>query len=90
MIPKHEDILAKLEKIEELLHAIFKSQLAPVLEKELGDQKMADLYEFTGTMSQSELKKKLKCSPNTITDAWKRWEQLGLLVKKGKQYRKVL
>jgi transposase len=64
--------------------------LAPVLQKEFADPRTRELYELTGTYGQREIKKKLNMSANTISDAWKRWEQLGLLTREGQEYRKVL
>jgi transposase len=62
----------------------------PVLQVELADPRMAELYDLTGTYSQREIKKKLNMSATTISEAWKRWERLGLLVREGQEYRRVV
>ena len=84
------EVVKKLNRIEQLLVLLAKAYLAPVLQKELADPRMLQLYELTGTHGQREIKKKLNMSANTISDAWKRWEQLGLLTREGQEYHKVL
>jgi hypothetical protein len=84
------EIIASLRRLEASLEILVKAQLAPVAEVEFANQKMATLYELTGHATQPEIKKRLRISANTISDTWKRWERLGLLVKDGQRYRKVL
>lgn len=84
------EVLNKLNRIEQLLVLVTKAQLEHVLQKEFADPRMRQLYELTGTHGQREIKKKLNMSANTISDAWKRWEQLGLLTREGQEYRRVL
>jgi DNA-binding MarR family transcriptional regulator len=85
-----EEVLETLKRIEEWLSIIAKTQLAPIAKSEFADQKMAKLYNMTGKASQTEIQKALKLSPNTISEAWKRWELQGLLIREGQRYRKVL
>jgi DNA-binding MarR family transcriptional regulator len=84
------EVLKSLNRIEQLLVLLTKAYLAPVLQKEFADPRMLQLYELTGTHGQREIKKKLNMSANTISDAWKRWERLGLLTREGQEYRRVL
>ena len=84
------EVLKSLSRIEQLLVLLTKTQLAPLLQQEFADPRMAQPYELTGSRGQREIKKKLNLSANTISDAWKRWEQMGLLVKEGQEYRRVL
>jgi DNA-binding MarR family transcriptional regulator len=84
------EILNKLARLEQLLLLLTRTQLEPVLQKEFADPKMRKLYDLTGTHGQREIKKELNMSANTISDAWKRWERMGLLVKEGQEYRKVI
>jgi hypothetical protein len=86
----YSKMLKRLARIEELLELLTKTKLAAVLQKELNDPRMAQLYDLTGSHGQREIKKKLSMSANTISDAWNRWEQLGLLVREGKEYRRVM
>ena len=82
--------VAHLERIEELLEVLVKCSLAGVISRELTDPRMQSLYEFTGTLGVTEIAKKLRCSATIVCETWQKWERLGLLVKKGKRYRKVL
>jgi DNA-binding MarR family transcriptional regulator len=84
------EVLKRLNRIEQLLVLLTKTHLAPLLQKELADPRIAQLYELTGSYGQREIKKKLNMSANTISDAWKRWEQMGLLVREGQEYRRVV
>ncbi|MCH8151782.1 MAG: hypothetical protein IH830_05360 [Planctomycetes bacterium] len=89
-MPNDADILASLRRIEDLLRTITKAQLAPIIQRELCDDKTQQLYELTGTMAQKDICKALSRSASTVSDTWKRWERLGLLTKDRGHYRKVL
>jgi hypothetical protein len=84
------EILGYLKRIEELLTIVAKTQLGPILQREIEDKRMAELWELTGKATQREVKTKLNMSADTISSAWQRWERLGLLVREGKEYRRVL
>jgi hypothetical protein len=82
--------VAVLERIVELLEASVRLQMGPVLEREVSDQKMRQLYDATGIMTATDLAKRFHVSATTVCAAWKRWEEAGLLVKHGKSFRKVI
>ena len=83
------EALNLLRRMEQWLAILAKAQLAPIMKAELSDPRMADLYKLTGTYGQRDIKKKMNMSANTISEAWKRWERQGLIIKEGKEYRKV-
>jgi DNA-binding MarR family transcriptional regulator len=85
----NEEALSLLRRMEQWLGMLAKAQLAPVMKAELTDPRMAELYKLTGAYGQREIKKKMNMSANTISEAWKRWERQGLIIKEGKEYRKV-
>lgn len=87
---EESDVLTSLQHIEDLLTILVKVQLANVTAREFSDTKMKKLYDLTGDRSARELAKEMKCSPMKISRTWQRWENLGLLIKDGKTYRKVL
>ena len=83
-------IASLLQKTNELLTVLAKTALGPVIDQELNDPKRQKLYELTGgSLPVREIAKKVGISAGAISGHWKRWEQLGLLVKDGKQYRRV-
>jgi len=84
------EVIKKLNRIEQLLVLLAKAHLASMLREEFVDARMAQLYELTGTHGQRETKKRLNMSANTISEAWQRWEQMGLLTRDGKEYRRVI
>jgi hypothetical protein len=59
-----------LKRIEALLLIIVRTQLGPILEKELADDRMRQLYELTGSITANDAAKKLKCSATKIVEAW--------------------
>ncbi len=81
---------AVLTRIEYLLQVIAKVQLAPLVERELVDDRTRSLYELTGTVTAAEAARKLKLGKKTVLDTWKRWESLGLVMRDGKQYKKAI
>jgi DNA-binding MarR family transcriptional regulator len=84
------DELRTLKRIEELLALIAKAMRSEQLAEILIDKKHRLLYEGAGQFPVTELAKKTDLSPATISRLWQKWEQMGLLVKDGKQYRRVL
>lgn len=79
-----------LRRLEELLSLIPRATLAGRLDEILRDKSHRLLYQETGRIPVKELAKKTGLSTGTISSLWQKWEQTGLIVKEGKQYRKVL
>ncbi len=87
---KTNEVVSLLERNNELLAVLVKAQLSEVLEKELADPKQRKLYELTGkNVPVKQIASKINSSPATISRTWQRWERLGVLIKEGKQYRRV-
>lgn len=87
---KTNEVVSLLERSNELLAVLVKAQLSEVLEKELADPKQRKLYELTGkNVPIREIAKKTGTSTGAISRTWQRWERLGVLIKEGKQYRRV-
>ena len=85
-----DQVRESIAKIEEHLATLVKLQMAPVLEKELQDDFGRKLWALTGKAKREEIRKKLMCAPNKLSETWTRWLQLGLVVKDGLTYRKVV
>jgi hypothetical protein len=79
-----------LERMERLLQRLLRLQAATILKEELAGEFEKKLYAVTGTKNRTQILKDLKCGPNRVSELWNRWEQLGLLVKDGNSYRKVI
>jgi DNA-binding MarR family transcriptional regulator len=84
------DELMTLKRIEELLALIARAMLAERLDEIMSDKSHRALYNATGRIPRNQLAKRTGMSAGTISGVWKKWEQIGLIVKDGKQYRKVL
>jgi hypothetical protein len=78
-----------LRRIEELLALIARTMLSDRLDEILSDRNHRLLLEETGKLRVSQHAKKTGLSTG-ISRLWQKWVQIGLLVKDGKQYRRVL
>jgi hypothetical protein len=83
------ELKASVQHVEELLGVIARKMLGADLEQLLKNKDYRYLYEHTGKVPVKQLAKKTGLSTATISRAWQRWEQVGLLVKDGKQYKTV-
>jgi hypothetical protein len=81
--------LKSLKRIEELLTVLAKTALNDAFEANLKDKKHRVLYELTGQLSVKELSRKTAFSVGKISGLWQKWEQAGLLIKHGGQYKKI-
>ncbi len=86
---QEKEVILRLSNIEKLLTVLVKNQLAREIEKEMEDSKKKKLYELTGKYGVQDIAKKMKCSVGWISGVWKRWDQLGLIIKHGKGYVKI-
>ena len=87
----NQEIVDLLRRNNELLMILAKSALAGVVQRELGDAKNRKLYELTGgELTVKQISQKIGLAVGKISQTWQRWEQLGLLVKDGRQYRRAL
>ena len=77
------------ERVERLLAALVKLQMAPILETELRDDFHRRLYALTGKATSRQIQKKLRCGANRISDTWARWERMGIIAKDGATYRRI-
>ena len=90
---RHKELpeeLKVLKRIEELLEVMAKQQLSPVLKQALSTPQLRRLYELTGTVPVERLVIETGMSAGAISGAWQKWEEIGLLKKDGKRYRKVI
>jgi DNA-binding MarR family transcriptional regulator len=87
--PVSEELQA-LKRIEELLALLVKAVMAERLEKILADKAHRLILEQTGKLSVRQLAKKSGLSTGAISRLWQEWEEAGLIVKDGKQFRRVL
>ncbi len=81
--------LETLKRIETLLAALVKAKLSDEIGIRLKDPKRKPLYELTGKGTVRDLARKTGFSIGQISKVWQEWEQAGLLIKDGKQYKKV-
>jgi hypothetical protein len=82
--------LETLKHIEELLAAVAKVLLAEPLKAAMKDKECKFLYQNTGLLPVKKLSQETGFSAGKISGIWQDWENAGLLVKEGRQYRRVL
>jgi hypothetical protein len=79
-----------LSNIERYLKVIAKILLDDKLDKYLVDENHKKIYDLTGQYSRKEISKQTGSSTGSISSLWNKWEELGLLEKNGKSYKKVI
>ncbi len=84
------EVLSSLERIEELLTALVKIQLRPAIDEARQDDRERVIYDNVGRMNGSELAKEARISAGQVSRTLQKWQQQGLLVKEGAQYRRVV
>ena len=84
------EILERLKRIEELLSALAKVALSATAEAHLSDPKHRTIYENVDRLSYAQLAKKTGFSTGKISGLCQDWERLGLLIKSGNKYRRLL
>lgn len=83
--------LKALKRIEDLLEVMVKYQLSPMLKQALSTPQLRRLYELTGgALPIKRLVKETGISAGAISRTWQKWEEIGLLKKDGKRYRRVI
>jgi hypothetical protein len=85
------DVGALLQRTNDLLLTLVKTQLRAVTAAEFSDPKKKALYDLTGTaMPVKKISEQIGMATGTISTTWQHWEDVGLLIKDGKSYRRVL
>jgi len=82
--------LQALRRIEDLLTVLARAALADRIDEIMSDKTYRLILEQTGRLTVTQLAERTGVSAMTISRLWQKWEQIGLLVKDGKRYRKVL
>lgn len=91
MTSSNSDVGALLQRTNDLLLILVKTQLRTLIEAELSDSKKRELYSLTGTsIPIKKISQKVGMATGTISATWQHWEEVGLLIRDGRSYRKVL
>jgi len=91
MISSRVDVGSLLQRTNDLLLILVKAQLRAVIAAELSDPKKKALYELTGTaLPVKKISEQIGMATGTISTTWQHWDDVGLLIKDGKSYRRVL
>jgi hypothetical protein len=83
-----ERILSALHSIEAHLESLVRMRFAEISQNMFADDAERQAFEMTGELSSAEICKKLRMSPNRLTDLRNRWLDAGLLQKVGNAFQK--
>lgn len=84
------DVVALLQRMNELLTILVKTQRTPVLVREIVKPEHLKRYEMNGgDLSVSKIAENIGLSSGTISGLWNRWEQAGLLIMTAQRYKRV-
>ncbi len=84
------EILLTLKHIEELLETLVRFNYTHLKKEAFTNPIEEKIFSSTGVKSREEIRNDLKISPNTLSDLWSKWVDLGLLVKDGNTYKKTV
>lgn len=85
-----DDVAQSLKNIEKHLEALVRFSYAQAKRQAFSDKTEEEIFELTGVKGQTEIRKEFHISPNTLSDLWSKWYEMGLLVKDGKGYKKTI
>jgi len=86
----NDEVKEILLRIEDLLRAMLRASASDKLAEIRADKRLTQIYDMTGErFTVSQIAKRAGISTGKVSGIWKSWEQLGLLIKKGKSYRKL-
>jgi hypothetical protein len=85
------DVAALLGRTNELLAILVKAELGPLLARETAKPEFEKLYDLTGgDQNIYQIATTTGMSKSAISRVWIRWEEMGLLIKSGKSYRRAV
>jgi len=85
-----DEIAESLKTIEKHLETLVRFRCAEVKKQAFANETEAKVFELTGVKGRNEICSELKISPNTLSELWSRWLELGLLEKQGNSYKKTV
>lgn len=77
-----------IAKIREMMEFLIKREISKEVDGLSSSEKK--IYDLTGEVGQTAMVSSLKVSSKTVSKVWKKLEAMGILVKVGKEYRKVI
>jgi hypothetical protein len=87
----NDDLAPLITRTNELLSVLVKLELRAVVAAELTDEKKRNLYDLTGgTLPIKEIAAKVGMSTGAISATWQKWDEAGLLMRRGGKYRRTL
>jgi hypothetical protein len=85
-----DEIAQSLKAIEKQLDILVRFRYAEIKKQAFSNETEEKVFELTGVKARNEICSELKISPNTLSELWSKWLELGLLVKQGSSYKKTV
>jgi predicted transcriptional regulator len=79
-----------LANVEKYLKVIVKILINDRVTKNITDEVHRKVYNLTGSCNRDEIAKQTEMSGGAISALWSKWEELGIIEKDGKSYKKVI
>ncbi len=91
-MPANDETTRTLQAIEKHLETLVRFNYSQIKKQALAmaDDGERKAFELTGVKKRDEICDELRMSSATLADLWKKWFDLGLLVKDGKGYKKTV
>ena len=85
-----DEITQSLKAIEKQLSILVRFRYAEIKKQAFSNETEEKAFELTGIKGRNEICTELKISPNTLSELWSKWLELGLLEKQGNSYKKTV
>ena len=79
-----------IKEIKNLMKFLVKQKVREVVEKNISGAKEKKVYDLTGVKKRETIQKETGFSAGKISGLWNKWEQLGIIIKEGKNYKKII
>jgi hypothetical protein len=86
----NEEINERLKNIENYLEILVRFNHAQIKQHAFLNEVEEKIFELTGVKGRDEICTELRVSSKTISELWKRWLEVGLLIKQGNSYKKTV
>jgi len=85
-----DEIIKSLNNIEKQLELLVRFNYAQIKKQAFENEAEEKVFEMTGVKGQKEICSELHISPNKLSDLWNKWFDMGLLIKQGSSYKKIM
>lgn len=85
-----DEVAQSMKNIEKHLETLVRFHYAQIKKQAFANETEEKAFDLTGVKGRNDICSELKISPNTLSELWSKWFDMGLLVKQGNSYRKTV